>query len=396
MEEFRVITSSPRTEGDGMESSNDRIPASGLDFGVNLVADELTSLEVTPSKNPERVINLIPQTTALPSTSTKSTNVSQSEKKPKFVPYEPYKAAVNPIIPIKKKGKIQKIQSHVASEFPSQQQHTTTSVHQVDSSPINKELEQMRKEKEELESQLKIYSRVNEELKRMLVASMGEDMEARVHFLTEDKIKLGDDIRQYVEQIAVDFEKKEKLSIEADIWRSKFLASSVIVEDLTKWKAALMNRNEELQSSLQSLFDETHLLHQSHQQTLLHMHSLGKAFDPLASAGGRVNETTSPIDIMGTSKLILNLAVSLCKRLLGAYNQVKIDQPEIDYKNPHILSSAQLGAHKMLSKHPIGSCTMSEIVREVTAHQVSALAHRSLNKSFYTCCNHCSGDIQTI
>ena len=50
-------------------------------------------------------------------------------------------------------------------------------------------------------------------------------MEARVHFLTEDKIKLGDDIRQYVEQIAVDFEKKEKLSIEADIWRSKFLAS---------------------------------------------------------------------------------------------------------------------------------------------------------------------------
>jgi len=38
-------------------------------------------------------------------------------------------------------------------------------------------------------------------------------MEARVHFLTEDKIKLGDDIRQYVEQIAVDFEKKEKLSI---------------------------------------------------------------------------------------------------------------------------------------------------------------------------------------
>ena len=50
-------------------------------------------------------------------------------------------------------------------------------------------------------------------------------MEARVHFLTEDKIKLGDDIRLYVEQIAVDYEKKEKLSIEADIWRSKFLAS---------------------------------------------------------------------------------------------------------------------------------------------------------------------------
>ena len=61
--------------------------------------------------------------------------------------------------------------------------------------------------------------------KSLLVASVGEDMEARVHFLTEDKAKLADDIRRYVERIAVDFEQKEKLDIEADIWRSKFLAS---------------------------------------------------------------------------------------------------------------------------------------------------------------------------
>lgn len=66
---------------------------------------------------------------------------------------------------------------------------------------------------------------MNAELKRLLVASVGEDMEARVHFLTEDKVKLADDIRQYVEKIACDFEQKEKLSIESDVWRSKFLAS---------------------------------------------------------------------------------------------------------------------------------------------------------------------------
>jgi len=45
--------------------------------------------------------------------------------------------------------------------------------------------------------------------------------------------------------------------------------SSMVVEDLTKWKAALINRNEELQSSLQALFNETYHLHQNHQQTLL-------------------------------------------------------------------------------------------------------------------------------
>ena len=160
MEEFRVITSSPRTEGDGMESSNDGIPPPGLDFEVNLMADELSSLSVASSKNTERVITLIPQTTTIPSTSnSKSTNVSQPEKKLKFVPYEPYKAAVKPIVPSKKKEKIQLIQPYSVSGFPSQQ-HMTSSVHQVDSASISKELDKIRKEKEELESQLKIHSRV--------------------------------------------------------------------------------------------------------------------------------------------------------------------------------------------------------------------------------------------
>lgn len=86
------------------------------------------------------------------------------------------------------------------------------------------------------------------------------------------------------------------------------------------------------------------------------MQALDKAFDPMASAGGRVNETTSPNDIMGTSRLVLNLAISLCKRLLGAYNQVKISQPEINYKNPEILSSAQLNAHKVCNNNLTTDC----------------------------------------
>jgi len=83
------------------------------------------------------------------------------------------------------------------------------------------------------------------------------------------------------------------------------------------------------------------------------MQALDKTFDPLGSAGGKANEATSPMDIVGTSKLVLNLAVSLCKRLLGAYNQVKTDQPEINYNNLDILSSAQLDAFKVNSRNLI-------------------------------------------
>ena len=115
-------------------------------------------------------------------------------------------------------------------------------------------------------------------------------MEARVHFLTEDKVKLGDNIRQYVEKIALDFEQKEKLSIEADIWRSKFLASrqtilkkkqkktiknkynlflesSVIIDELTRWKAALCTHNNNLQLCIQGLLDEMNSIQNKQNQT---------------------------------------------------------------------------------------------------------------------------------
>ena len=39
---------------------------------------------------------------------------------------------------------------------------------------------------------------------------------------------------QYSNQVATDWEAKEALGVESDVWRSKYLASSVIVEELDK------------------------------------------------------------------------------------------------------------------------------------------------------------------
>ena len=72
---------------------------------------------------------------------------------------------------------------------------------------------------------MKIQAQVNSEVKRLLVASVGEDIEAKVDFLTQDKARLSADIRQYASKISRDFEEKEKLSVESNVWKSKFLAS---------------------------------------------------------------------------------------------------------------------------------------------------------------------------
>ena len=89
---------------------------------------------------------------------------------------------------------------------------------------------------DDAEKALRIQIQVNSEVKKLLVASVGEDIEAKVDFLTQDKARLAADIRQYSNKISRDFEEKEKLSVESDLWKSKFLASSVIVDELARWK----------------------------------------------------------------------------------------------------------------------------------------------------------------
>lgn len=62
-------------------------------------------------------------------------------------------------------------------------------------------------------------------MKKLLVASVGEDVQGRVQCLTEDKARMATMIRKYSEKVDKDYEEKEKISIQCDVWRSKFLAS---------------------------------------------------------------------------------------------------------------------------------------------------------------------------
>ena len=48
-----------------------------------------------------------------------------------------------------------------------------------------KEIQLLKEKLDQSDKQLKIQTKVNEEVKRLLVASVGEDIEARVDFLTQ-------------------------------------------------------------------------------------------------------------------------------------------------------------------------------------------------------------------
>lgn len=112
----------------------------------------------------------------------------------------------------------------------------------------NDEFMQLKRERDNFESQLKFQMQVNSELKGLLVHCLGEDIQSKVSNLTEDKMKIA-------EHLSSNTEKIEYLAGQIEVWRSKFLASSLMVEELAKWKAVLTERNQQLSVSNKKLLE---------------------------------------------------------------------------------------------------------------------------------------------
>lgn len=103
---------------------------------------------------------------------------------------------------------------------------------------------------------LNICFKVNSELKTLLVAAVGEDLETRVQHLTEDKLQLARALLNSANHLTSHQEQTEWLSGQCEVWRSKFLASSLMVEELARWKSALTQRVHEFQENTKCLLEE--------------------------------------------------------------------------------------------------------------------------------------------
>ncbi|KAH6938910.1 hypothetical protein HPB50_014835 [Hyalomma asiaticum] len=152
-------------------------------------------------------------------------------RRPKFVPHEPYKAAVTcertrltaleiPF-PLYQAPSCEPPLLAVVREVPEGATPPSSS-----GDPLEQRLHEMHQCNQDLQEQLRVQVEVNRELKKLLVASVGEDLEARVHFLSEDKAQLAADVRAYAQRLSQGREEIDRLAIHADVWRSKFLAAS--------------------------------------------------------------------------------------------------------------------------------------------------------------------------
>lgn len=146
-----------------------------------------------PSIKPKgKIFNLVPRLIV------SNKQFSLKTKEPRFIPFEPYKGAVNPIIPLKHPKKtrnrnnldLNTLVAHMSDMKAIDLDPKSTESAMNISIITPKEFEELKKDRDSLSVQLKSQVQVNAELKNLLVAAVGEDLQTRVNVLTEDKLQL--------------------------------------------------------------------------------------------------------------------------------------------------------------------------------------------------------------
>uniref|UniRef100_A0A2M3Z437 Golgin-45 n=1 Tax=Anopheles braziliensis TaxID=58242 RepID=A0A2M3Z437_9DIPT len=265
---------------------------------TELAAGGRTSLPAVQPRG--KVFNLVPRLVSHGGQPKPATSLHSKE--PKFVPFEPYKGAVTPIIPgpncipgggtrVKLTNRNNLDLSVLVSQMSTMTDKelrssgaanpSKTDAETAQKERYEHELEELRKERDYFQGQLKFQAQVNSELKNLLVAAVGEDLQTKVNVLTEDKLHLARKLLNSAENLSSHTEQIEFLAGQSEVWRSKFLASSLMVEELARWKASLLQRNGLLLASNKQQLEVISKVREMTIDVLRQLRFLANAKDPL-------------------------------------------------------------------------------------------------------------------
>uniref|UniRef100_A0A1B6DZD2 Golgin-45 n=1 Tax=Clastoptera arizonana TaxID=38151 RepID=A0A1B6DZD2_9HEMI len=427
------IAAPKRTDGDGMENTvvNKTLPVeiSKFLFGkTQNLRDQLIyrpdDLKGSYSQPPQvqgKIIELCPKSIKFVKNEGKLKLSAISAREPKFVPYEPYKAAVKPIVPITKskvKKKIKTLDPALESlkentilaediqKTVLDNLHDSTSSNsliknktlysnsewEIEKATLEDELKQLRQDNEQLENQLKFQAQVNCELKNLLVAAVGEDLQTRVHILTEDKLQLARALLNSAQKLSTHQEQTEWLAGQCEVWRSRFLASSIMVEEMAKWKAALNQKTVDLQECVKKLLEERMKVRECLLPIYRDVSVLCDNFDVTSLRSGiRKLSTSHMVDLSNTIK---QLSTVLRLQLLGDDRNTKYKEP--DLTGLDTLTLAEKNAEQLL-KHPLPLLGRDDSAYSAVMGAAVALGASHLFPTpAPTCCAHCSGEVKQL
>ncbi|CAI2348139.1 unnamed protein product [Caenorhabditis sp. 36 PRJEB53466] len=164
------------------------------------------------------------------------------QKKPRIVPWEPYKAAVAP----NKRGdtcpeNLPELIAYAMNTKAEQNNNVTLRKELRDGRKERKSLEpggqtdretELERELELMRTELSLEQKVNSELKRLMIATLNDELQGQVEALTEDKVRLAHRVDEYMGKLMVEDEESDRLRIDRDVWKCKFLAQSIRCNEL--------------------------------------------------------------------------------------------------------------------------------------------------------------------
>lgn len=402
-----------RTQGDGMENESPIeytvvLSPQEIPEEVEADCDDKNKITTQKFKNSGAIIKLTPQTV---NKKKKDVLVNLKNKEPKFVPYEPYKAAVKPIVPNQKSNflrgrknsknlpvifntKNKNPEGNVGKEIKEAKEEKEIEINwEKRAKALEGDVQTLKEENQQLENQLKFQVQVNGELKNLLVAAVGEDMETKVHVLTEDKLHLARALLNSAKSLSTHQEQTEWLAGQCEVWRSKFLASSVMVEELARWKASLCQKVNEAEEVMKKLLEERKQIREYLMKTHNNLCSLRDNFDLLNK---RNNLKSS--NIIDLSSELFKISQVLLIQLLGTDSQLN-DSLESYNSLPGQTAAEKAAEHLLANPHRLQLIGEPDAACNAVVGAAVALSGQLYLQSHppnIACCPQCSGEIKLV
>ncbi|XP_044262240.1 golgin-45 [Tribolium madens] len=402
-----------RTLGDGIDNSILKLTEAALSQKIPKMNLQLNNpITFKPIEPKHQIYNLKPVYVSKERKQPKW--LIRKPKEPKFVPYEPYKGAVEPIIahkpeivkakPSRNNVEIQDLVKQMTDlrcaelskankEAVQNEEFIPRRKWEEEKSAYETDIKNLRETNSLLENQIKFQTQVNSELKTLLVAAVGEDLESRVQHLTEDKLQLARALLNSANHLTSHQEQTEWLSGQCEVWRSKFLASSLMVEELARWKSALSNRINELQEVSKTLLDERYRVQKKLMKSCVILHGV----ESRLCESPKPRETPKTSSIVDLSHVICDLSQEISN--LVTSGKEKSDDLSGIYSSLGQYTPAERNAMKLL-QNPVTISNKQDAICNAlmgTAMSLSGeqvyLKHPSNQAS---CCPHCTGEIKNI
>ncbi|XP_072116501.1 golgin-45 [Mobula birostris] len=255
-------------------------------------------------------------------------------------------------------------------------------------------------DKEGLANQIRVQTEVNRELKKLLVASVGDDLQYHFERMAREKNQLILENEALSQNLAQLSEQLERMTIQCDVWRSKFLASRVMADELSHSRTLLQRQIRETQSAIQDLLMER----EQFRQDMVDAHRFLEEL--LVSLQWGRQQTYYPIAQPFTTAELASanhkLAEAINCHLLG---KLSISDPSKTSQQIEFCSTpAEKMAEKVLKMPDPTLCGKG--TAEIQFCDTSPASFLSNKKSIgrfhpytryenitFNCCNHCTGEL---